>query len=548
MTKRIFQSIMLVSGAVLIASMMITLGFLYNYFSDIEEGQLENELGLAALAVEGNGEYYLKKLDSGRYRLTWISEDGRVLYDTRADEKNMENHAEREEVKQALQNTEGKSSRYSATLLERTIYYAQRLDDGSVLRISVSHATVWALALGMLGPILLVLAAALSISCVLARRISRRIVEPLERLDLENPLENNVYEELSPLLRRISRQRGQIDAQFCELQRKNDEFAQITQSMREGLVLVNERGCILSINPAAMELFHTSSSCVEKDFMTIERGSGINRAIREAYSEGHGETRLEQEGREYQIDISRIESRGTVIGAVLLAFDITEKASAERSRREFTANVSHELKTPLQSIMGGAELIENGLVKAEDMTCFAGRIRTEASRLVTLIEDIIRLSQLDEGGAMPFEEVDLLEIANEVVSSLRENADKGNISIRVLGGSCVIKGVRRLVSEIVYNLCDNAVKYNVHGGSVEVCVGRSENGGAIRVSDTGIGIPPEHQERIFERFYRVDKSRSRESGGTGLGLSIVKHAVRYLGGEIELHSVPGKGTAIKVSL
>ena len=546
MTRKIFLSIMAAAAVVLLCSVLIIMGCLYDYFGGVQERQLEDELALAQTGVECSGKTYLKALEGESYRLTWIAPSGEVLFDSQADESSMENHAQREEVRQALETGEGQSSRYSSTLLEKTIYYAKRLTDGSILRISISRATAGVLVMGMLQPMLVVLAAALILALVLAKRISARIVAPLNRLDLEKPLENDTYEELSPLLTRINQQRRQIDAQLRTLQQKKDEFDQITASMNESLVLMNEKGTVLSINPAARELFHAEPDCVGQDFLTVERSHEISCAIRRALEEGHAELRVERGGHEYQLDISRIESEGAVIGAVLLAFDVTEQAFAERNRREFTANVSHELKTPLQSIMGSAELIENGLVKQEDMPRFVGHIRTEAARLVTLIEDIIRLSQLDEGGELPFEPVDLKKLAEEASASLASAAAEKQVTIRVHGDDRQITTVRRLASEIIYNLCDNAVKYNREGGSVDVTIDGTAHGAVVTVQDTGIGIPPEHQSRVFERFYRVDKSHSRQSGGTGLGLSIVKHAVQYLGGRIELESQPGKGTTMRV--
>lgn len=546
MTKKIFKSIMVVAGAVLIASLVIIMGCLYSYFSNVQGKQLEDELSLAAIAVEKDGRNYLEELQSREYRLTWVAENGDVIYDTQSDGESMENHADREEIQEALRNKEGKSSRYSTTLLEKTLYCARRLNDGSVLRISVSSVTIWVLVLGMIQPILIVVVVTLILSGVLASRISKHIMEPLNRLDLEKPLENDTYEELAPLLNRINKQHKQIDMQLSELQRKNDEFAQITYGMTEGLVLLDEKNIILNINPAALKLFHTKRSSIGKDFLTVERSHNVSHAIQDAFSSGHSEIRIEREGKEYQIHVNRIESNGIVIGAVVLAFDITEAAFAERNRREFTANVSHELKTPLQSIMGSAELMENGLVKSEDMTRFVGHIRTEAGRLVTLIDDIIRLSQLDEGCDMPFENVDLYEVASEVMAELADTAAAKDIEVALTGKKVYIKSVRRLLTEIIFNLCDNAIKYNKNGGTVEVAISSQENSASITVKDSGIGIPPEHQARIFERFYRVDKSRSKESGGTGLGLSIVKHAVQYLNGKIELQSSLGQGTVIQI--
>ena len=546
MTKKIFQSILLVAGCVLLASLLIIMGFLYDYFGGVEENQLRDELSLAAAAVEDGGTDYLSQLTAGRYRLTWIAADGSVLYDTRTDAESLENHASRAEVSQALTTGTGESTRYSSTLMEKTIYYAQRLADGTVLRISISRATVGMIAVGMIQPLLIVLIVALIFSGLLARRLSRRIVDPLNSLDLEHPLDNDAYEELSPLLKRIHRQHVEIQTQLRELHERTDEFTQITGSMREGLVLLDEHGSILSINAAAQALFGADAQCVGRDFLTIERSHEISAAIQAAVADGHSEVRAERAGRVYQFDISRITSDGKFLGTVILAFDITEQEFAERNRREFTANVSHELKTPLQGIIGSAELIENGMVKPDDLPRFVGHIHAEAARLVTLIDDIIRLSQLDEGDAMPTEPVNLLAVSQEAAENLQDTAAARGVTVGVTGQPAVIPGVRRLIYEIVYNLCDNAIKYNRDGGRVDVTVAADADGSSITVADTGIGIEPEHQGRVFERFYRVDKSHSKASGGTGLGLSIVKHAVQYHHGHIELESTPGTGTTIRV--
>lgn len=545
MTKKIFQSILLVAGCVLLASLLIIMGFLYDYFGGVEENQLRDELSLAAAAVEDGGTDYLSQLTADRCRLTWIAADGSVLYDTKTDAESLENHASRAEVSQALATGTGESTRYSSTLMEKTMYYAQRLDDGTVLRISISRATVGMIAVGMIQPLLIVLIVALILSGLLARRLSRRIVDPLNSLDLEHPLDNDAYEELSPLLKRIHRQHVEIQTQLRELREKTDEFTQITGSMREGLVLLDEHGSILSINAAAQALFGADAQCVGRDFLTIERSHEISAAIQAAAADGHSEVRAERAGRVFQFDISRITSDGKFLGTVILAFDITEQEFAERNRREFTANVSHELKTPLQGIIGSAELIENGMVKPDDLPRFVGHIHAEAARLVTLIDDIIRLSQLDEGDAMPTEPVDLLAVSQEAAENLHDAAAARNVTVSVTGQPAVLPGVRRLIYEIVYNLCDNAIKYNRDGGRVDVTVAADAGGSSITVADTGIGIAPEHQARVFERFYRVDKSHSKASGGTGLGLSIVKHAVQYHHGRIELESTPGTGTTIR---
>lgn len=546
MTKKIFQSILLVAGCVLLASLLIIMGFLYDYFGGVEENQLRDELSLAAAAVEDGGTDYLSRLTADRCRLTWIAADGSVLYDTRTDAESLENHASRAEVSQALTTGTGESTRYSSTLMEKTMYYAQRLDDGTVLRISISRATVGMIAVGMIQPLLIVLIVALILSGLLARRLSRRIVDPLNSLDLEHPLDNDAYEELSPLLKRIHRQHVEIQTQLRELREKTDEFTQITGSMREGLVLLDEHGSILSINAAAQALFGADAQCVGRDFLTVERSHEISAAIQAAVTDGHSEVRAERAGRVYQFDISRITSDGKLLGTVILAFDITEQEFAERNRREFTANVSHELKTPLQGIIGSAELIENGMVRPDDLPRFVGHIHAEAARLVTLIDDIIRLSQLDEGDAMPTEPVDLLAVSQEAAENLHDAAAARDVTVSVTGQPSVIPGVRRLLYEVVYNLCDNAIKYNRDGGRVDVTVAADAGGSSITVADTGIGIAPEHQSRVFERFYRVDKSHSKASGGTGLGLSIVKHAVQYHHGRIELESTPGTGTTIRV--
>ena len=541
MTKKIFQSILLVAGCVLLASLLIIMGFLYDYFGGVEENQLRDELSLASAAVESSGTDYLSQLTAERYRLTWIAADGSVLYDTRTDAESLENHASRAEVSQALSTGTGESTRYSSTLMEKTMYYAQRLTDGTVLRSSISRATVGMIAVGMIQPLLIVLIVALILSGLLARRLSRRIVDPLNSLDLEHPLDNDAYEELSPLLKRIHHQHVEIQTQLRELREKTDEFTQITGSMREGLVLLDEHGDILSINAAAQTLFGADAQCVGRDFLTIERSHEISAAIQAAAGDGHSEVRAERAGRVYQFDISRITSDGKLLGTVILAFDNTEQEFAERNRREFTANVSHELKTPLQGIIGSAELIENGMVRPDDLPRFVGHIHTEAARLVTLIDDIIRLSQLDEGGALPTEPVDLLAVAQEAAQTLQDAVAARQVTVSVQGESTVIPGVHRLLNEIVYNLCDNAIKYNNPGGTVHISISRVEQQAKIVIADNGIGIPLHAQSRIFERFYRVDKGRSRKLGGTGLGLSIVKNSINTMGGSVSVRNRKGGG-------
>jgi len=546
MTSKIFKSILTAVIAVLLASLVIMIGVLYPYFGGIQESQLKDELSLAAEATGQLGVSYLENLDSDRYRLTWIGADGTVLFDSHADAAAMENHADREEIQEAMKTGTGSSTRQSSTLVEQTIYEATRLEDGSVLRISVSRATALVLVLGMLQPITVVLVIAIALSAWLAHRMAKRVVEPLNRLDLDHPMENKAYEELAPLLRRINAQHREIRTQMRTLQQKQDEFEQITGNMKEALVLLDNRGRIISINPAAATLFGAGTSCIGEDFLTVDRKQKMRLALEKAKAQGHADFRAGENGREYQFDLSRIDSDGSSCGMAILAFDVTEQVNAEKHRREFTANVSHELKTPLQSIIGSAELMENGIVKEEDVPRFVGHIRKEASRLVFLIDDIIRLSELDEGTEMPREDVSLKVLSEEVCETLADAAKRKEISLEVTGDDGVVNGVRRLLYEIVYNLCDNAIKYNNPGGSVNVTVAQKAGEVLLSVRDTGIGISPEHQDKVFERFYRVDKSHSKQSGGTGLGLSIVKHAVQYHHGRITVESALNQGTVISV--
>ena len=547
MTSKILKSILSVAVAVLLSAIVIITGVLYRYFGNIQQSQLKDELSLAADATQQLGEEYLQGLDSDRYRLTWVDADGNVVFDSHADKSAMENHADREEIKEALVYGTGSSMRQSSTLTEQTIYEAIRLEDGSVLRISVSRATAFVLVLGMIQPIAVVLVIAIILSALLANRMAKRIVEPLNKLNLEKPMENDAYEELSPLLRRIHSQHKEIEYQMCALQQKQDEFEQITDNMKEALVLLDSNGRILSINPAAKNLFGVNTDCIGEDFLTVDRKQDMRKALQEATEKGQYFFHTKKNGRDYQFDISRIDSAQKMRGMVILAFDVTEQINAEKHRREFTANVSHELKTPLQTIIGSAELMELGIVKEEDTPRFVNTIRKEASRLVTLIDDIIRLSQLDEGSEMPREEVSLRVIAEEVSQNLADAAKLKDVSLEVTGDDGVMDGVRRLLYEVVYNLCDNAIKYNREGGAVKVNIEDMQDTVQLTVKDSGIGIPYEHQEKVFERFYRVDKSHSKQSGGTGLGLSIVKHAVQYHNGKISMESELNKGTTVSVS-
>lgn len=548
MTSKILKAILSVATVVLLASLIIITGVLYRYFGNIQKSQLKDELDLAAKATEQLGEEYLNNLNSEQYRMTWIDADGEILFDSHVNVNLMENHGDREEIKEALLSGRGSSVRHSTTLTEKTIYEAIRLADGTVLRISVSSANALALIVGMLQPIAVVAVIAIILSIWMAKGMAHQVVEPLNQLDLNDPLDNEAYEELVPLLHRIHEQQLEIRTQMKTLERKQEEFDQITGNMNEALVLLDHTERILSINPAARRLFNANDNCVGEDFRTIHRRQDMRAAVEKAKKQGNASFRYDMNGKVYQFDINCIESNQQTQGIVILAYDITEQVNAEQNRREFTANVSHELKTPIQSIIGSAELIEQGIVKQEDLPRFVGHIRKEASRLVTLIEDIIRLSQLDAKTEMAKEEVSLYELSEEVLEVLEDSARQKSVSLNVTGDKGIINGVRSLLYEIVYNLCDNAIKYNKPGGKVTVSILEKSNGVCLKVQDNGIGIAPEHQEKVFERFYRVDKSHSKQSGGTGLGLSIVKHAVQYHQGKIEMYSELEKGTTISIVL
>ena len=543
MASKIFRSVMLVAVVALLGAFIVVMGVLYSHFSEAQISQLKDELSLAVTGTEQYGNAFLENVEADRFRITWVDTDGTVLFDTQADQTEMENHGDREEIREALQTGTGSAVRASATLTKQTFYEAQRLKDGTVLRVAVNQQTAWSLVVGLIYPIVFVILIAIGLAAILAFQMAKKIVEPINELDLEQPLKNDVYAEIAPLLHRINWQNNQIAAQMETLRRNADEFEQVIGSMQEGLILLNHEGTILSINPAARRLFGTEENCIGKNILLLDRSSAMRDALNDALDRGRGTARAERNGRSYQFELSRIQSDGVVIGTVVLIFDITDQLSAEQLRREFSANVSHELKTPLQGIMGSAELLENGLVKQEDMPRFMGHIRKEAARLVALIEDILRLSQLDEGAVMPTESVDMLALAEEVKAVLEPSAAEKDVRLEISGTGFTANGVRRLLHEMLYNLCDNAVKYNVPGGTVHIHV---ENN-VLTVRDTGIGIPPEHQSRVFERFYRVDKSHSKQSGGTGLGLSIVKHAAAYHKAQLQLESAPGAGTAITVT-
>lgn len=547
MTKRIFRSICIVALAVLIASVALIMGGLYGYFSGVQHNQLKMQTDLAAQGVNNEGIAYFEELNAKNYRITIVDPSGTVIYDSQVDPLSMENHFEREEIKEALANGYGKSERYSSTLMEKTIYSAKMLDDGTVVRLSIAQSSILTLVLGMLQPICVVIVVAIALSLFLAYRLSKNIVKPLNELNLDEPLSNEGYDELSPLLLRIHSQQKQLKRQSNELQKSRDEFEAITDSMREGLILLNPKCNILSINQAATHVLNTDQNCVGKNIITVNRSLALQEVLSNAIGGQQSQKVIESQDRHYQFNASPVFSDKMVSGIALLIFDVTEKENSEQMRREFTANVSHELRTPLHSISGYAELLKNGMVKSDDLKPISSKIYGEAQRMVHLVDDIINLSHLDEGAeGMSWENINLYDLAQNTILSLEPEANLAEISLNLTGAPVIINGIQHLVSSIIYNLCENAIKYNLKGGKVTIDVAENENTASVTVTDTGIGISADHQSRIFERFYRVDKSHSNEVGGTGLGLSIVKHAAKVHNANIKVNSTIGKGTAITV--
>lgn len=547
MTRRIFQSICLAALAVLIGAVVVIMGALYNYFSDLQRRQLVTQTNLTSQAVTAEGVEFLEQMADMDARVTLIGSDGSVLYDSHSDSQTMENHLAREEIVEALQTGSGFSARYSDTMAEQFIYCAQRLPDGSVLRLAMTQYTTVSLVMDMAEPILIIVILAVILAMWLASRLSRSIVRPLNELDLDNPMENRGYEELTPLLRRIDSQQRQLKGQKEELKRKQREFDAVTNSMDEGLVLMNDRGVVLTMNPAAARIIGLSRPFVGINIHAVTEKSVLDAVVDKALAGHRAEADFSMLGGEYQAEANPVKTSGGVSGIVLLLLDVTEKRRAETQRREFTANVSHELKTPLHAISGHAELMKSGLVRPEDMTNFAGTIYTEAQRLIRLVEDILKLSRLDEGAANDKREtLDLYSLVCQTLDEMHNYTARNAVELTVTGESATMVGIPGQIRMMVGNLFTNACKYNKPGGRVEVNVSKAYRSVVLTVADTGIGIAKEHQERIFERFYRVDKSHSKAVGGTGLGLSIVKHAALIHNAKIELESELDKGTTIRV--
>lgn len=547
MTKKIFRGIILVSFAAILACFVFIMSVLYGHFETQFQHELENEAQLAAWGYDAAGTRYFSAGHSFKNRITVVGADGTVLYDSEADPAQMENHGDREEIAAARETGRGVAVRKSATMqLEKTVYCAVRTSDGAVVRISGDVSAVWALLLGLMQPTVLVIVLVLILAAALSRRIANRILRPIDRLDLDDPKLSEPYEELAPLVRRLNNQNKKIARQMEELRRKQDEFAIITENMAEGFVILDKNTDVLSCNPSAKRILGGAFGEHNKSVFTLNRSENFRFAVEEALAGRHCERQMQSGGKRYDVIANPVHVKGETTGAIVLLMDVSEKELGEQMRKEFTSNVSHELKTPLTTIYGVSDMLQSGMVKPEDVRGFAETIHSESGRMISLIDDIIKLSQLDEGAlTAEREDVDLYALSRLVAARLAPLADKNDISIEVEGEHAVIYGIRPVLDEMVYNLCENAVKYNRPGGRVTVTVRGGEHP-ELRVSDNGIGIPADCLDRVFERFFRVDKSHSKKIGGTGLGLSIVKHAAAFHGGSAHIDSTEGMGTTVWV--
>ena len=545
MTKKIFKSIMFVCALVLAVGLAAVMGILYSNFDGQMRKELSKEAAYLSYGVEQQGVDYLKNIKDKSARITYIDQDGTVLFDNEADVSEMKNHSDRTEFQKAEKYGAGESSRYSDTLSEKTIYYALRLKDGTVLRVSGTQDSVLALVENLIFPLCGLLCLMLILSGIMASAISKRIVKPINELDLESPKENQIYEELSPLLSKIHRQNREIQNQLELAKQQQAEFSLITENMQEGLIVIDKYTMILSANSSAWNLFRVDKVSQGESVYCLDREEEFRHAIEQVLSGEHTELVLKLNGSDIQLIANPVIRDKKTEGAVVLLVNVTEKLERESLRREFSANVSHELKTPLTSISGFAEIMQGGLVKNEDIPKFAGRIYKESQRLLQLVEDVIQISQLDEEKtSYVWEPVDVYQVCKNAFESLKEKAKRLNVHLYICGERMKMEAVRTLLEEAIYNVCDNAIKYNRNDGSVSVFLTQTAQEIQIVVKDTGVGIPKEDQDRVFERFYRVDKSHSKEIGGTGLGLSIVKHAVGALKGSVILRSEEGNGTEI----
>lgn len=553
MNKKIFRSSLLTVCLVLAATIALIMGLLFHFFEKQIQKELANEAGFLAHALENEGAGYFDSFDNknnklaGNNRITWIDENGTVLFDSRADVSELDNHADRDEIKTAMKEGKGMSTRYSKTLTEKTVNYAIRLSDGSILRVSTEQYTVVTILIGMLQPILFIMFVALILTLVLSARVSKAIIEPINKLDLEIPENNDTYEELTPLLRKIADQKETIGEQLADARKKQKEFNLITENMSEGFLVIDADANLLTYNSAALNLLEITPPA-DRSVLLFCRAKEFRGVISDVLSGIKAENTMVREERSYSLIANPVYEKESVIGAVVVILDITEREKRDMLRREFTANVSHELKTPLTSISGFAELMKAGDVLENDVTDFSKSIYDEAQRLITLVNDIIKISELD-GQSIPYEKetVDLYELSKEVIGRLEKEADKKNITFHLIGGRAEIIGVHKILEEMLYNLCDNAIKYNKENGTVDVLVNQTGDGVNVIVRDTGIGIPISHQNRVFERFYRVDKSHSKKVGGTGLGLAIVKHGALYHHAKLSLESTVDVGTVVTIA-
>lgn len=544
MSKKIFRSSMLTVFLVLIATIALIMGVLFRFFEKQIQTELANEAGFLARAVENEGAGYFDGFDSTNNRVTLIDQNGTVLFDSEADARTLDNHADREEIKAAMEEGKGTSIRYSTTLTEKTVNYALRLSDGCILRVSTEQYTVITILLGMVQPVLVIMLVALILTMVFSSRVSKAIIEPINRLDLEVPENNDAYEELTPLLRKIADQKQTIEEQLSDAHKKQREFSLITENMSEGFLVIDQDANLLTYNSSALKLLDITPPA-DRSVLMFCRAKEFRDVISDVLAGKRAESIMVREERSYSLLANPVFEEEAVIGAVIVILDVTESEKRDTLRREFTANVSHELKTPLTSISGFAELMKEGDVSEEHVIDFSESIYDEAQRLITLVNDIIKLSELDEQSiSFESEPVDLYELSREVIDRLENEAAKKSIALHLIGGSAGIRGVRKILEEMLYNLCDNAIKYNNEGGTVDIIVNQTEDGVNVIVRDTGIGIPAAHQNRVFERFYRVDKSHSKKVGGTGLGLAIVKHGAIYHHAKISMESTVDVGTEV----
>ncbi len=546
MTNKIFRSSFITSVLAVLASIILIMGVLYNFF----EGQLikglESEARLAEYAIKNGDSSFFENFSDSVERITLISGDGRVLEDTMAKPEEMENHADREEVREALKYGSGTNVRYSKTLTEKTIYYARKTEDGKVLRVSTTQYSVITILLSLMQPFIVVMVIAFAISLLLSSRLSKKLIEPINNIDFDNPENCETYEELSPFLLKIAKQKKIISSQIEEARQFREEFRLITENMSEGFLVIDNNFKLLSHNAAALKLLNAGESC--ENVLELNRTSDFREAVNSALARKRHENTLQLDDRTYNLIANPVFEQERVIGAVIVIIDVTETAKRETMRREFTANISHELKTPLTSISGFAELMKSGGMDESTVIDFSSSIYKEAQRLISLVSDIIKISELDgDVSHFEWEKADLYELSENVISTLKNSAEKKNVSINIIGGHAGVFGVRQILEEMIYNLCDNAIKYNRDGGTVDVIINTTDMTSSISVRDTGIGIPLQQQERVFERFYRVDKGRSKAEGGTGLGLSIVKHGAACHNAEISLESTVGSGTTITIT-